>query len=72
MTIIFAGAPVVNAIIAMIIKPPAGGWGSVHPLFWVGLICAVCGGGLVTKFKPGPPPPKKVAPTAAAAVPQKA
>jgi len=62
MTIIFAGAPVVNAIIAMIVKPPAGGVASVHPLFWLGLVCAVCGGGLVTKFKPGPPPPKKAAP----------
>src|ERR1700753_1619757 len=29
MPIIFAGAPVINAIIAMIVKPPAGGWSSV-------------------------------------------
>lgn len=69
MTIIFAGAPVVNAVIAMIIKPPAGGWSSVNPLFWLGLICAIGGGALVTKFKPGPPPPKK--PVAQVAVAQK-
>ena len=61
MTIIFAGAPVVNALIAMVIKPPAGGWSTVNPLFWLGLICAIGGGALVTKYKPGPPPPKKAA-----------
>jgi hypothetical protein len=67
MTIIFAGAPVLNAIIAMIIKPPAGGYASVNPLFWVGLVCAIGGGYLVGKFKPGPPPAKKPATTAPAA-----
>jgi drug/metabolite transporter (DMT)-like permease len=61
MTIIFAGAPVVNALIAMVIKPPVGGWSTVNPLFWLGLICAIGGGALVTKYKPGPPPPKKAA-----------
>jgi hypothetical protein len=54
MTIVFAGAPVVNAIIAMAQNPPEGGWCSVPVPFWVGLICAVVGGGLVTKFKPAP------------------
>jgi len=55
MTIVFAGAPVVNAIIAIATNPPEGGWGAIPPLFWVGLVCAVVGGGLVTKFKPAPP-----------------
>ena len=55
MTIVFAGAPVVNAIIAIVTNPPEGGWCAIPPLFWVGLICAVVGGGLVTKFKPAPP-----------------
>jgi hypothetical protein len=61
MTIIFAGAPVLNAIIAMIIKPPAGGYASVNPLFWVGLVLAIGGGYLVGKFKPGPPQKKPAA-----------
>jgi drug/metabolite transporter (DMT)-like permease len=61
MTIVFAGAPVLSAIISLIVKPPAGGIGSVPPMFWVGLILAVCGGGLVTKFKPSPAPHKKPA-----------
>ncbi|EDY17648.1 conserved hypothetical protein-signal peptide and transmembrane prediction [Chthoniobacter flavus Ellin428] len=55
MTIIFAGAPVVNAIIALAVKPPAGGWASVPIPFWIGMVCAVLGGALVTKFKPAPP-----------------
>jgi hypothetical protein len=71
MTIIFAGAPVINAIIAMIVKPPAAGWSSIPLPFWLGIILAVCGGALVTKFKPGPPP-KKPAVQAAAVEAQKA
>jgi len=54
MTIVFAGAPVVNAIISIAQNPPEGGLCGIPPLFWVGLVCAVAGGGLVTKFKPAP------------------
>jgi len=65
MTIIFAGAPVVNAIIALIVKPPAGGLSSIPFPFWIGMLLAVCGGALVTKYKPGPShAPKSVAPAA--------
>ena len=66
MSIVFAGAPVVNAIVALIQHPPAGGWGTIRAPFWIGIILAVTGGALVTKFKPAPPAPKK--PTAIAAV----
>ena len=67
MTIIFAGAPVLNAIIAMIIKPPAGGWGSVPPLFWLGMLMAIGGGAPWSRNSSPPtanksplrPPPKK-------------
>jgi drug/metabolite transporter (DMT)-like permease len=69
MTIIFAGAPVLNAIIAMIIKPPAGGYSTVNPLFWVGLVLAIGGGYLVGKFKPGPPQKKPAASAPAAPAP---
>ena len=37
MSIVFAGAPVVNAFYALVTHPPAGGWGAVKPLFWVGI-----------------------------------
>lgn len=32
MSIVFAGAPVVNALYALVTHPPAGGWGAVKPL----------------------------------------
>jgi len=54
MAIIFAGAPVVNALVAIVLHPPAGGWASISPLFWIGIGCAVFGGVLVTLKKPGP------------------
>ena len=64
MTIVFAGAPVVNAIVSLLLHPPAGGWGKVPAPFWIGMVLAVTGGALVTKFKPGAPPPAKAAATA--------
>ena len=54
MAIIFAGAPVVNALVAIALHPPSEGWGSVSPLFWLGIGFAVLGGFLVTLKKPGP------------------
>lgn len=66
MTIVFSGAPVVNAVVALIQHPPAGGWGTVRAPFWLGIVLAVTGGALVTKFKPAPPAPKKTAVVVAA------
>jgi drug/metabolite transporter (DMT)-like permease len=66
MTIVFSGAPVVNAVVALMQHPPEGGWGSIRAPFWIGMILAVTGGALVTKYKPAPPAPKKVAVAAAA------
>ncbi len=62
MAIVFAGAPVVNAIVALIQKPPPGGWGSISGLFWLGILCAALGGSLVTLFKPMPATAPKPAP----------
>jgi hypothetical protein len=59
MAIVFAGAPIVNAFVSLLQHPPAGGWSSVRWQFWLGIVLAATGGALVTKFKPGPPPPKK-------------
>ncbi len=67
MSIVFAGAPVVNAIYSLILHPPAGGWGSVKPQFYLGILLAALGGCLVTFYKPAAPAPKpKPALTAAA------
>jgi drug/metabolite transporter (DMT)-like permease len=54
MSIIFAGAPIVNAVTAMILHPPEGGLGSVRPQFFLGIVLAALGGCLVTLYKPKP------------------
>jgi drug/metabolite transporter (DMT)-like permease len=54
MSIVFAGAPVVNAIYSLIQHPPAGGWGSIKPQFYLGILLAAVGGCLVTFYKPPP------------------
>lgn len=59
MSIVFAGAPVVNAVVALIQHPPAGGWGSIKPQFYLGIALAALGGCLVTFYKPAPTPPAK-------------
>lgn len=55
MSIVFAGAPVVNALYSLWLHPPAGGMGSVKPQFFVGILLAALGGCLVTYYKPNPP-----------------
>lgn len=58
MSIIFAGAPIVNAIIAISIHPPAGGIASIRWQFVLGIVLAAVGGLLVTLYKPPPGKPK--------------
>jgi drug/metabolite transporter (DMT)-like permease len=55
MSIVFAGAPIVNALYALSLHPPAGGWGAVRWQFYLGLLLAALGGGMVTLYKPPPP-----------------
>ncbi len=61
MSIIFAGAPIVNAVVAILLHPPAGGWGSIKPQFYLGILLAAAGGALVSYYKPNPAPAKPVA-----------
>ena len=53
MSIVFAGAPIVNALVATALHPPAGGWGSLRWQFVLGIVLAAVGGCLVTLFRPG-------------------
>lgn len=53
MSIVFAGAPIVNAIVATLSHPPEGGWGTIRWQFVLGILLAALGGCLVTFFKPG-------------------
>ncbi len=54
MSIIFAGAPIVNAIVAISMHPPAGGVSSIRWPFFAGILLAAIGGMMVTLYKPGP------------------
>jgi drug/metabolite transporter (DMT)-like permease len=68
MSIVFAGAPVVNAVAALLLQPPAGGMRAIRWPFFAGILLAALGGCLVTLYKPNPaPPPARSAPPAAAA-----
>jgi hypothetical protein len=60
MSIVFAGAPVLNAIYSLVMHPPAGGWQKLPWPFVLGIALAAIGGCLVSLYKPAPgaPAPK--------------
>ena len=59
MSIVFAGAPVVNALFTLWQHPPPGGVSSIRMPFFLGIILAALGGFLVTYYKPPSAPPAK-------------
>jgi hypothetical protein len=65
MPIVFAGAPVINTITAMIMHPPQGGVRSLPLPFILGCVLAAAGAFLVARFAPSntgsPPKPAAVA-----------
>jgi len=54
MSIVFAGAPIVNAVYSLIQHPPEGGWLKLPLPFVLGIVLAAAGGCLVTLYKPAP------------------
>jgi len=54
MSLVFAGAPLINALLASILPPPKDGWGHVNPLFFAGILLAVAGGYMVARYNPAP------------------
>lgn len=58
MSIVFAGAPIINAIVAIVLHPPAGGWGTIKPQFYLGIALAATGAAMVSYYKPNPAQPK--------------
>jgi hypothetical protein len=74
MAIVFAGAPVVNAAVAIYQNPPEGGLAAIKWQFYLGILLAATGGCLVTFFKPpaahGPTPAPVVQPSAVNPSPQ--
>jgi hypothetical protein len=57
MSIVFAGAPIVNAIYSLLQHPPAGGVTRLPLPFVLGILLAAVGGCLVTLYKPAPASP---------------
>ena len=58
MSLIFAGAPLVNAAVAITM---AGQWGQIKPMFLVGIVLAAAGAYLIVTQKPKPAPHAKPA-----------
>ena len=56
MSLVFAGAPIVNAFVSLWMHPPAGGIAKLPIPFVLGIVMAAVGGYLVVKFKPNPAP----------------
>ena len=52
MSIVFAGAPIMNAIVAIALHPPAGGFSALRWPFMLGIALAAVGGCLVSLYKP--------------------
>lgn len=49
MPLVFAGAPVVNAVVSMLVHPPKT---APNPLLYLGILLAAAGAGLVLYYKP--------------------
>lgn len=63
MSTIFAGAPIINAIVGIMMHPPKGGISAIPIPFYLGILLAAVGGFMATKFKPAPAPTGQSAPT---------
>jgi len=66
MSLVFAGAPLINALLGSLLHPPRDGWGQVNPLFFAGILLAVAGGYMVARYNPANLAPPKKAPSQAA------
>jgi hypothetical protein len=52
MPIVFAGAPIVNTIVAIMAHPPEGGFKALPMPFLVGIVLAAAGAFMVAKYAP--------------------
>lgn len=52
MPIVFAGAPVINTVTAMLLHPPEGGFRSLPMPFLLGCVLAAAGAFMVAKYAP--------------------
>ena len=61
MAIVFGGAPVINALVGLYLDREKINFGTVNPAFYIGIVLALVGGALVTRYKPAAVPAKKPA-----------
>ena len=52
MPIVFAGAPIINTLTAMLLHPPEGGWKALPLPFLAGCVLAATGAFLVARYAP--------------------
>jgi hypothetical protein len=64
MSIVFSGAPIVNALVSIGLDRLAGKHYALPVPFLAGIVMAAVGGFMVVKFKPAAPPDKPSAPAA--------
>jgi hypothetical protein len=69
MAIVFAGAPIVNAVVSAWMHPPKDGLAGVPWQFYLGIVLAAGGGCLVSLYKPQPAPKTSAAPAAVVVAP---
>ena len=69
MSIVFAGAPVVNAVVATWMHPPKDGLAGVPWQFYAGIVMAAVGGCVVSLYRPPPAPAARIAGTGTAGTP---
>jgi drug/metabolite transporter (DMT)-like permease len=67
-TLVFAGAPLVNAVVSV---TKEGLWAKTPPQFFIGLLLAAAGAGMVMLYKPGhgPAKPQQTPPAKVSAAP---
>lgn len=53
MSVVFAGAPIINGVVSI---TQGGQWSQVRWPFFVGIVLAAIGGGMVTWYRPPPVP----------------
>lgn len=72
MPIVFAGAPIVNTVVALSVHPPARGWKSLPLPFVLGCVLAATGAFMVAKYAPSSPGHPAAPATSPATVPPSA
>jgi hypothetical protein len=50
--LVFCGAPIVSVFVSILMHPPKGGFASINPMMFLGVLLAASGAGMVLYYKP--------------------